>query len=54
MEDVDGKHHNVSGKYGVNAYPTNYVVGPDGKVAYRGVGFNEAAIRDALKKLGVQ
>jgi hypothetical protein len=54
MEDVDGKHHNVSGKYGVNAYPTNYVVGPDGKVAYRSVGFNEAAIRDALKKLGVQ
>jgi hypothetical protein len=38
----------LSSAFGVKAYPTNYVIGPDGKVLYRGVGFNEAAIRRAL------
>ena len=38
----------VSDAFGVVAYPTNYVIGADGKVAYRGVGYDEAAIRKAL------
>ena len=38
----------VSRAFGVQAYPTNYVVGPDGKVLYRGVGYDEEAIRKAL------
>jgi thiol-disulfide isomerase/thioredoxin len=40
--------------YGVQAYPTNYVVDENGKVLWRGVGFNEQAIRAALAKAGVQ
>jgi len=38
----------VSRAFGVQAYPTNYVVGPDGKVLYRGVGYDEEALRKAL------
>ena len=38
----------VSRALGVQAYPTNYVVGPDGQVLYRGVGYDEEAIRKAL------
>ena len=38
----------VSRAFGVQAYPTNYVVGPDGKVLYRGVGYDEESIRKAL------
>jgi len=38
----------VSEAFGVKAYPTNYVLGPDGKVLFRGVGYDEPAIRAAL------
>lgn len=38
----------VSGAFGVQAYPTNYVIGPDGKVVWRGVGYEPAMIRGAL------
>lgn len=38
----------VSRAFGVQAYPTNYVVGPDGQVLYRSVGYDEQAIRKAL------
>lgn len=41
----------VSGPYGVKAYPTNYVIGPDGKVAERTVGFDEDKLRATLEKL---
>lgn len=40
--------HEVSQAFGVKAYPTNYVVGPDGTVLYRGIGYDEEAIRQAL------
>jgi len=49
-----GQSYDVEKTYGVMAYPTNYVLGPDGKVVWRGVGFDEAAIRAALEKLGVK
>jgi hypothetical protein len=49
-----GKQHEVFGLYGVQAYPTNYLVDPAGKVVYRSVGFNEAGLRAALEKLGVK
>ena len=45
---VRQKEDEVSGAYGVRAYPTNYVVGPDGKVLARCVGFDEAKLRSAL------
>lgn len=41
----------VSESYGVKAYPTNYVIGPDGKVAERTVGFEEETLRATLEKL---
>lgn len=38
----------VSRAFGVQFYPTNYVIGPDGKVLYAMVGFQEPALRKAL------
>jgi thiol-disulfide isomerase/thioredoxin len=46
--------HEVLGQYGVRAFPTNYLVDKDGKVAWRGVGFDEKALRDALNALGLR
>jgi hypothetical protein len=48
------KDYQVFENYGVQAYPTNYVIGPDGKVVFRTIGFNEKGIREALAKLGVK
>ena len=42
----------VSRAFGVSVYPTNYVVGPDGKVRWRGVGWNEEAVRKHLLGTG--
>lgn len=42
----------MADKYGVVAYPTNYIVGPDGKVKARFIGFDEKGMVAALKKLG--
>ena len=39
----------VSEAFGVEAYPTNYVIGPDGRVIYRGVGYEPDKIRLALE-----
>ncbi|MBI3911414.1 MAG: TlpA family protein disulfide reductase [Armatimonadetes bacterium] len=41
-------------KYRVSAYPTNYLIGKDGKVLARFVGFNEKAVRDAIERAGVK
>ncbi len=38
----------VSAAFKVQAYPTNYVIGPDGKILYRSVGWNEGAVSAAL------
>jgi peroxiredoxin len=38
----------VSQAFGVRSYPTNYVIGPDGSVLWRGVGWDEAGLRGAL------
>ena len=49
-----GATYDVAVKYGVSAYPTNYVVDSSGKVIWRGIGFNEQAIRKALADAGVK
>lgn len=49
-----GEQYVVGKRYGVQVYPTNYLVGSDGKVLWRGVGFNEKALRDALAAAGVK
>ncbi len=38
----------VSRAFGVRAYPTNYVIGPDGRVLWRGVGWDPDRLRQAL------
>ena len=48
LSAVRQKQDEVSRAFGVKAYPTNYVIGPDGKVLYRGVGYDEEALRKAL------
>ncbi len=47
MAAVRQEDDEISQAFGVQAYPTNYVIGPDGKVVYRGVGWDA----DAVKKL---
>ena len=54
MKGGEGENYQVGKAYGVQAYPTNYLVGPDGKVLWRGVGFDEDALRAALAKAGVK
>jgi thioredoxin-related protein len=49
-----GATYDVALKYGVSAYPTNYLVDSSGKVIWRGIGFNEEAIRKALTEAGVK
>jgi hypothetical protein len=48
----DGK--DVVARYGVEAFPTNYVLDGRGRVVFRSTGFDEAGIRKALAKLGVK
>ena len=53
MAKVKGaKSYDVAEQYGVMAYPTNYLVGPDGKVLWSAVGFDEEGLKTALKKAG--
>jgi len=40
--------------FGVRAYPTNYVVDSEGKVVARFVGWNENALKEALKSKGIR
>ena len=52
MNGID--ENDIVASYGVNMFPTNYVITPDGKVAARFMGFREDEIRAALKRLGVE
>lgn len=49
-----GGTYDVAEKYGVMAYPTNYLVAPDGKILWRAVGFDEDGLREALAKAGLK
>ncbi len=44
----------VARQYGVQAYPTNYVLDDKGNVVFRTTGFDADGIRAALAKLGVK
>jgi hypothetical protein len=44
----------VADKYGVQAYPTNYIVNAKKKIVARFVGFDETAMTNALAKLGLK
>jgi thiol-disulfide isomerase/thioredoxin/outer membrane lipoprotein-sorting protein len=45
---------NMMDVYGVDAFPTNFILGPDGKIAAVVVGYDEDALKAALKKLGFE
>jgi thiol-disulfide isomerase/thioredoxin len=49
-----GDSYTIGKTYGVKVYPTNYLVDADGKIVWRGVGFSETKLREALEKLGVK
>ena len=49
-----GENYTLGKAYGVQAYPTNYLIDADGKVLWRSLGFNEKALREALAKAGVK
>jgi len=48
LRPVMQREGDVSAAFGVQAYPTNYVIGPDGKVVWAGVDYEPAMIRGAL------
>ncbi len=51
MTTADQEGGDLSGiakDLGARIFPTNIVVGPDGKVLFAGTGFNEARIRELL------
>lgn len=50
----EGEKYTLGKAYGVDRYPTNYLVGPDGKILWRSVGFDEAGLRAALTAAGVK
>lgn len=50
MRAVRQHGESVSEAFQVLAYPTNYLIGPDGKVLWREMGWNEAALRGLLLK----
>ena len=50
----EGENYTVGKAYGVQAYPTNYLVDADGKIVWRSVGFDEQGLKDALAKMGVK
>lgn len=41
-------------RYGIKAYPGNFIIDPAGKVLWRGAGFNEPQIRSVLEKAGIK
>jgi len=51
-EPVLQRRDEVSRAFGVQAYPTNYVIGPDGRVLWRGVGWDPDALRAAVDSTG--
>lgn len=44
----------VGDRFGVVAYPTNFLIDGDGKVLWRGSGFDEREIMTELKKAGIE
>ena len=51
---MNGKGADVVKQYGVKAFPTNYLISPEGKIVARFTGFKESEIRKELAKAGIQ
>jgi hypothetical protein len=50
----EGEKYTLGKAYGVQAYPTNYLVDADGKILWRSVGFDEGGLREALARAGLR
>ena len=46
-----GQTGSVFEKYGVQAFPTNYLLDSEGKVVFRSVGFDEKGLRAAINNI---
>lgn len=44
----------IAMKFGVMAFPTNYVLDSEGKVVAQFVGYDEKSLLESLKKLGIK
>jgi thiol-disulfide isomerase/thioredoxin len=51
LTPLQQKDDEVTRAFGVQSYPTTYLVDRDGKIAWHAVGFDEASLRAALEKL---
>ena len=40
----------VTPKFNVDAFPSNFIIGPSGKILWREVGYNEAKLRLAIEQ----
>ena len=49
-----GKDYILGRTYGVQTYPANFLIGPDAKILWREVGFDERALRTALAAAGIR
>jgi hypothetical protein len=47
---MQGKSADCSKAYGVRGYPTNYLVDTSGKILWRGVGFDEPSLLQAVAR----
>lgn len=50
MRPVRQRESEVSEAFQVAAYPTNYLIGPDGRVLWRQVGWDREALAERLLK----
>ena len=49
---MDDKNWTVATQYGVQLYPTNYILDSKGKVVKALIGFDEASLVGSLKQMG--
>ena len=53
LHAMNGKDKsNMLDVFGVDAFPTNYILDANGKIITTIVGYDEDALKDALKKAG--
>ena len=48
-----GENYTLGKAYGVSGYPTNFLVGPDGKILWNGIGYTPErfqGLREAVEK----
>ena len=50
----DQGDNSIFARYGVEGFPTNYLIDRRGNVVYRSVGFDEKGLSAAMAKLGIR